>query len=214
MGSLRAASSQPMPSLPHRIREEHPNLSSSVVGPLGLEPRQPRREHLCYGQERRRPASYTRSDMLTIRDIERLIPHRYPFLLVDRVVEAEAGKRIIAIKNVTANEWFFQGHFPGFPIMPGVLIIEALAQTGAVLLLSEAEAKGQIPLFAGIDDCRFRQQVVPGDTLTLEVELTARRGPVGKGRARATVDGKVAAECTLTFALTRMPTDDSENAGR
>jgi 3-hydroxyacyl-[acyl-carrier-protein] dehydratase len=152
--------------------------------------------------------------MLTSRDIERIIPHRYPFLLVDRVLETEPGKRIVAQKNVTTNEWFFQGHFPGMPIMPGVLIVEALAQAGAVLLLSEESAKGQIPLFAGIEDCRFRQQVSPGDTLTLEVELTARRGPVGKGKARATVDGKVAAECVLTFALMKMPTDDAEGAAR
>ncbi len=144
--------------------------------------------------------------MLTIQEIEKLIPHRYPFLLVDRVVEMEPGKRIVAIKNVTANEWFFQGHFPGFPIMPGVLIVEALAQTGAILLLSDESARGQIPLFAGIEKCRFRQQVVPGDTLTLELEVLARRGPVGKGRATARVENKVAAECELTFALTRMPT--------
>ncbi len=143
--------------------------------------------------------------MLNIQDIERIIPHRYPFLLVDRVVEMEPGKRIVAVKNVTANEWFFQGHFPGFPIMPGVLIVEALAQTGAVLLLSDESARGQIPLFAGIEKCRFRQQVVPGDTLTLELEVVARRGPVGKGRAVARVDDKVAAECELTFALTKMP---------
>jgi 3-hydroxyacyl-[acyl-carrier-protein] dehydratase len=143
--------------------------------------------------------------MLTIQDIERLIPHRYPFLLVDRVVEMEPGKRIVAIKNVTANEWFFQGHFPGFQIMPGVLIVEALAQTGAVLLLSDDVAKGQIPLFAGIEKCRFRQQVTPGDTLTLELEVISRRGPVGKGKAKATVNGKVAAECELTFALAPMP---------
>jgi 3-hydroxyacyl-[acyl-carrier-protein] dehydratase len=143
--------------------------------------------------------------MLNVQDIERIIPHRYPFLLVDRVVEIEPGKRIVAIKNVTANEWFFQGHFPGFPIMPGVLIVEALAQTGAVLLLSDESARGQIPLFAGIEKCRFRQQVVPGDTLTLELEVLARRGPVGKGRAVARVGDKVAAECDLTFALTKMP---------
>jgi 3-hydroxyacyl-[acyl-carrier-protein] dehydratase len=144
--------------------------------------------------------------MLTIQDIERLIPHRYPFLLVDRVVEMEPGQRIVAIKNVSANEWFFQGHFPGYQIMPGVLIVEALAQAGAVLLLSDESARGQIPLFAGIEKCRFRQQVVPGDTLTLELEVIARRGPVGKGKATARVGDKVAAECELTFALTRMPT--------
>jgi 3-hydroxyacyl-[acyl-carrier-protein] dehydratase len=143
--------------------------------------------------------------MLNVQDIERIIPHRYPFLLVDRVIEIEPGKRIVAIKNVTANEWFFQGHFPGFPIMPGVLIVEALAQTGAVLLLSDESARGQIPLFAGIEKCRFRQQVVPGDMLTLELEVLARRGPVGKGRAVARVADKVAAECDLTFALTKMP---------
>ena len=143
--------------------------------------------------------------MLNVQDIERIIPHRYPFLLVDRVVEIEPGKRIVAIKNVTVNEWFFQGHFPGFPIMPGVLIVEALAQTGAVLLLSDESARGQIPLFAGIEKCRFRQQVVPGDTLTLELEVLARRGPVGKGRAIARVGDKVAAECDLTFALTKIP---------
>jgi len=144
--------------------------------------------------------------MLNTQDIERLIPHRYPFLLVDRVVEMEPGKRIVAIKNVTANEWFFQGHFPGYPIMPGVLIVEALAQTGAILLLSDESARGKIPLFAGIEKCRFRQQVVPGDTLTLELEVLARRGPVGKGRATARVNDKIAAECELTFALTDMPT--------
>src|SRR5438067_5301713 len=113
-------------------------------------------------------------------EIQRLIPHRYPFLLIDRVMEIEPGKRIVGLKNVTANEHFFQGHFPGYPIMPGVMIVEALAQAGAVLLLSDESARGQIPLFAGIEKCRFRQQVVPGDTLTLELAVIARRGPVGK----------------------------------
>ena len=150
--------------------------------------------------------------MLTSQDIERIIPHRYPLLLVDRVVDMEPGKRIVAIKNVTANEWFFQGHFPGYPIMPGVLIVEALAQTGAVLLLSDESARGQIPLFAGIEKCRFRQQVVPGDTLTLELEVISRRGPVGKGKATARVNGKLAAECELTFALAPMPPTHGEGS--
>jgi 3-hydroxyacyl-[acyl-carrier-protein] dehydratase len=134
--------------------------------------------------------------VLNVQEIQRTIPHRFPFLLVDRVVEMEPGTRIVAEKNVTVNEWFFQGHFPDLPIMPGVLIVEALAQAGAILLLSDASAKGRIPLFAGIDNCRFRAQVTPGDVLRLEVELTARRGPIGKGKARATVGGKVAAEAT------------------
>src|SRR3990170_1000276 len=124
-------------------------------------------------------------------EIEKIIPHRYPFLFVDKIVELEPGKSAVGVKNVTANEWFFQGHFPGFPIMPGVLIVEALAQTGAILLLSDDSARGQIPLFAGIEKCRFRQQVVPGDALTLEMEVIARRGPVGKGRATARVANKV-----------------------
>ncbi len=147
--------------------------------------------------------------MLNVQDILRTIPHRYPFLLVDRVVETAPGKRIVAEKNVTINEWFFQGHFPDFPIMPGVLIIEALAQAGAVLLLSDEGVKGQVPLFAGIDNCRFRAQVTPGDVLRLEVELTARRGPIGKGKARATVAGKVVAEAELTFALAPRPAGGS-----
>lgn len=137
------------------------------------------------------------------------LPHRYPMLLIDRVEEMIPDQSIAAIKAVTFNEGFFQGHFPGRPIMPGVLIVEALAQTGAVLLLSDESTKGQIPLFAGIDGCRFRQQVTPGDTLELEMEVLARRGPVGKGKARARVNGKLAAECELTFALTKLPTADA-----
>ena len=144
--------------------------------------------------------------MLSAEDIQRIIPHRFPFLLVDRVLETEPGKRIVAEKNVTVNEWFFQGHFPDFPIMPGVLIIEALAQAGAVLLLSEESTKGQVPLFAGIDNCRFRHQVKPGDTLRLEMVATASRGPIGKGHARAFVGDALACEADLTFALGPAPT--------
>jgi 3-hydroxyacyl-[acyl-carrier-protein] dehydratase len=143
--------------------------------------------------------------MLSAEEIQRVIPHRFPFLLVDRVLELEAGKRIVAQKNVSANEWFFQGHFPQLSIMPGVLIVEALAQAGAVLLLSEEDSTGKLPLFAGIDDCRFRAQVRPGDVLRLEVVFTARRGPIGKGRARAFVGDQLAAECELLFAAVPAP---------
>jgi 3-hydroxyacyl-[acyl-carrier-protein] dehydratase len=129
------------------------------------------------------------------------LPHRFPFLLVDRVLEVEEGKRAVGLKNVTINEWFFQGHFPGQPVMPGVLIVEALAQVGAVAMLSQARYRGRIGLFAGIDGVRFRRPVVPGDTLRLEVELTKQRGPIGKGRARATVDGVLVADGELTFAI-------------
>jgi 3-hydroxyacyl-[acyl-carrier-protein] dehydratase len=138
------------------------------------------------------------------RDIQRIIPHRYPLLLIDRVIEIEPGRRIVGLKNVTANEQFFQGHFPAQPIMPGVLIVEALAQAGAVLLLSQPEEQGKLPLFAGINNFRFRRQVIPGDQLRLEVEFTMRRGPIGRGQARATVDGEVAAEGELTFSVVAM----------
>lgn len=138
---------------------------------------------------------------IEVDEIERIIPHRYPFLLVDRLVEIEAGRRGVGIKNVTANEWFFEGHFPGRKIMPGVLIVEALAQVAAVTLLYGTGTGGKLPLFGGIEQLRFRRPVVPGDQLRLEFELEKLRGPVGKGRVRATVDGLVAAEGTITFAL-------------
>ncbi|QRG67348.1 3-hydroxyacyl-ACP dehydratase FabZ [Brevibacillus choshinensis] len=139
---------------------------------------------------------------LDIVQIQEIIPHRYPFLLVDKIVELEQGKRAVGVKNVTINEPFFQGHFPGYPVMPGVLIVEALAQVGAVAMLSMEEHQGKIGLFAGIDEFRFKDQVKPGDTLTLDVELTRVRGTVGKGQGKALVNGKVVAEGGLMFALT------------
>jgi 3-hydroxyacyl-[acyl-carrier-protein] dehydratase len=138
---------------------------------------------------------------LDVTEIQEIIPHRYPFLLVDRIIELEVGKRAVGIKNVTVNEPFFQGHFPGYPVMPGVLIVEALAQVGAVAVLSMDENKGKLGFFAGIDQFRFKEQVKPGDTLTLEVEMTRVRGSVGKGRGTAKVNDKVVAEGELMFAL-------------
>lgn len=134
-------------------------------------------------------------------EIKEIIPHRQPFLLIDRVVEYEAGERCVAIKQVSGNEPFFQGHFPDYAVMPGVLITEALAQTGAVAILNSEENKGKLALFAGIDKCRFKKQVTPGDTLRLEVEITKMRGPIGKGNAKGTVDGQLACSCELTFAI-------------
>ena len=139
--------------------------------------------------------------MLTNQEIQKIIPHRYPFLLVDKVIEMEVGKSAVGIKNVTFNEPFFQGHFPGQPIMPGVLIVEALAQVGAIALLSSDEYKGKLALFAGIDGVRFKKQVVPGDVLKLEVEIVSVRRGIGKGNAVATVDGKVACKGEIMFAV-------------
>ncbi|WNS75247.1 3-hydroxyacyl-ACP dehydratase FabZ [Bacillus sp. DTU_2020_1000418_1_SI_GHA_SEK_038] len=139
--------------------------------------------------------------MLDINQIKEIIPHRYPFLLVDRILEVEEGQKAIGIKNVTANEEFFNGHFPDYPVMPGVLIIEALAQVGAVAMLKKEENRGRLALFAGIDKCRFKRQVKPGDQLRLEVEMTRFKGPMGKGKGIATVDGELVCETEIMFAL-------------
>ena len=133
--------------------------------------------------------------------IETILPHREPFLMIDEVLELEPGERVVARKLVREGEWYLRGHFPGRPVMPGVLIVEAMAQTGAVAVLSEEENRGRIALFAGIDDTRFKRIVEPGDELELECRLEQVRGPIGKGRARATVDGQLAARGTLTFAV-------------
>jgi 3-hydroxyacyl-[acyl-carrier-protein] dehydratase len=139
--------------------------------------------------------------LLDITQIKEIIPHRYPFLLIDKIVEIENGKRAVGIKNVTANEEFFNGHFPDYPVMPGVLIVEALAQVGSVAVLIQEEYRGRLGFFAGIDSCRFKRQVKPGDQLRLEVELTRLRGSVGKGKAVATVDGEIACEAEIMFAF-------------
>ncbi|UOQ94936.1 3-hydroxyacyl-ACP dehydratase FabZ [Halobacillus shinanisalinarum] len=139
--------------------------------------------------------------MLDIQAIKEIIPHRYPFLLIDQVEEIEEGKRAVGYKNVTANEPFFQGHFPDYPVMPGVLITEALAQMGAVAMLKKEENQGKLAFFTGIDKCRFKRQVKPGDRLKLEVEIVRLKGPIGKGKAIATVDGETACETEIMFAL-------------
>ncbi|HOM03555.1 MAG TPA: 3-hydroxyacyl-ACP dehydratase FabZ [Acetivibrio sp.] len=139
--------------------------------------------------------------MLTNVEIQNIIPHRYPFLLIDKIIEVEPGKRAVGIKNVTANEPFFQGHFPGNPIMPGVLIVEALAQTACVAGLMLEENKGKLGVFTGIESMKFRRQVVPGDTLRLEAEFLAFKMGMGKAKVLATVDGEVAAEGQIKFAM-------------
>jgi 3-hydroxyacyl-[acyl-carrier-protein] dehydratase len=133
--------------------------------------------------------------------IRKIIPHRYPFLLVDRIDELEPGQRAVGIKNVSANEEFFQGHFPQYPVMPGVLIVEAIAQVGAVTLLSLGEYEGKIAFFAGIDNVRFKRQVKPGDTLRMEVELKQIRRGIGSGSGIATVNGEVACKGDFMFAI-------------
>ncbi len=134
-------------------------------------------------------------------EIQKILPHRYPFLLVDKITELEEGKRIVGVKNVTANEPQFTGHFPGNPITPGVLITESLAQVGAVLLLSMPENRGKLGLFTGINNFKFRRQVVPGDTMILEADLLTYRHGMGKANVKATVEGQVAAMGEISFAV-------------
>jgi 3-hydroxyacyl-[acyl-carrier-protein] dehydratase len=135
--------------------------------------------------------------------IETILPHRPPFLLLDEVSELEVGRRVVAQREVRADDWWFPGHFPARPVMPGVLIVEAMAQAGAIAVLVEEENRGKIAFFAGIDDCRFKRIVEPGDVLTLTCEIATIRGPVGRGKATAHVGDVLAARGTLTFAVER-----------
>jgi 3-hydroxyacyl-[acyl-carrier-protein] dehydratase len=156
---------------------------------------------------------------LDINAIKSILPHRPPFLLVDRIIELEPGQRAVGIKNVTINEDYFRGHFPEEPVMPGVLLIEALAQVGAVALLSMKEFRGRIAYFGGINRARFRKKVVPGDRLTLITEIVQRRGPMGIGKAEAFVDNEKVAEAELVFAIGAAPSgaapsDATPNSGQ
>lgn len=139
--------------------------------------------------------------MLGIKEIEEIIPHRHPFLLIDKIEELVPGERAVAYKAVSFDEYFFRGHFPEEPVMPGVLIVEALAQTGAASILSLEENKGKTAYFGSINSAKFKRKVVPGDLLRLEVEIIKKKGPVGVGRATATVDGTTAVIAELTFAI-------------
>jgi 3-hydroxyacyl-[acyl-carrier-protein] dehydratase len=138
---------------------------------------------------------------LDAKQIMEIIPHRYPILMIDRVLEIEAGKRVVAIKNVSANEPVFQGHYPGNPIFPGVLIVEAMAQAGAVAMLSQPEYAGKMPVFAGLDECKWKRPVLPGDQLRLEVEIVALKRGLGIGQGKAYVGDELKCEATLKFAL-------------
>jgi 3-hydroxyacyl-[acyl-carrier-protein] dehydratase len=156
-----------------------------------------RKQVVCQGPETR----LTKLSSLTRDEIEAILPHRDPFLMLDEVVELARGERVVARKRVRPDEWYLSGHFPGRPIMPGVLIVEAMAQAGAVLVLSEEENRGKLALFAGIDGVRFKRVVEPGDELELTCELERMRGPIGRGKVTAKVDGQLAARGTLTFAV-------------
>lgn len=138
---------------------------------------------------------------MDVNQIQEVIPHRYPFLLVDRILECEVGKRAVGVKNVSVTEPFFEGHFPGHPVMPGVLIVESLAQVGALAVLGMEENRGKLAFFAGIEKFRFRGQVIPGDVLTLEVEMLKLRASFGKGQAVARVGDSVVAEGEILFAI-------------
>jgi len=144
--------------------------------------------------------------MLSINEIMKLLPHRYPMLLVDRILEIESGKRVVGLKNVTANEQFFQGHFPGAPVMPGVLIVEAMAQCAAVLFLRDIPERDQkLFLFGGVDKARFRRPVLPGDQLIMEITVLQQRASTVKVRGEAKVDGKLVAEAELLSVMTERP---------
>jgi 3-hydroxyacyl-[acyl-carrier-protein] dehydratase len=149
--------------------------------------------------------------MMSIDEIHRILPHRYPFLLVDRILELEPGRRAVGLKNVSSNEGFFQGHFPGHPVMPGVLLVEAMAQVGGVILLSIPDNAGKLAYFAGMDKVRFRRPVVPGDTLISEVEVIKHRGTFGWVRGVARVDGQVVVEGELSYRL--LDVEAPETAG-
>lgn len=138
---------------------------------------------------------------MNVDEIMKIIPHRYPFLMVDRLVELEPGVKAVGIKNLTINEPFFTGHFPGQPVMPGVLMIEAMAQVGACALLSQPEHQGQIAMFAGVDRIRFKRSALPGETLLISTELTAIKGSIGKGKGKITIDGETVCNGEFMFAL-------------
>ncbi len=152
--------------------------------------------------------------LYTAKEIMEVIPHRYPFLLVDTIEELEEGKRALGRKCVSMGEPYFQGHFPGNPVMPGVLILEALAQVGAVAMLSAPQWKGCTAYLAGIDKARFRKKVLPGDVLTLETEVIRSKGPMGVSQAVATVDGKVVAQAQLTFTIGTQGKEEGASEGQ